>query len=62
MRSARISIVDVTDASLFVTMSGGCQGCAASQLTLRRGFSVKVRRVAPEIVDIVDTTDHTAGK
>ena len=58
----KISIVDVTDGHLSVTMSGGCQGCAASQLTLRRGFEVQVRRVAPEIVDIVDTTDHTAGK
>ena len=58
----KISIVDVTDGNLFVTMSGGCQGCAASQLTLRRGFEVKVRRVAPEIVDIVDMTDHEAGK
>ena len=58
----KISIVDVKDGKLFVTMSGGCQGCAASQLTLRRGFEVKVRRVAPEIVDIVDTTDHSTGK
>ena len=58
----KISIVDVKDGNLFVTMSGGCQGCAASQLTLRRGFEVKVRRVAPEIGDIVDTTDHTAGE
>ncbi len=57
----KISIVDLTDGNLFITMSGGCQGCAASALTLRRGFEVKVRRVAPEIVDIVDTTDHTAG-
>jgi Fe-S cluster biogenesis protein NfuA len=58
----KISIVDVTDGHLFVTMSGGCQGCAASQLTLRRGFEAKVRRIAPEIVDIVDMTDHAAGK
>ncbi|MGH7645978.1 MAG: NifU family protein, partial [Gemmatimonadales bacterium] len=58
----QISIVDVRDRNLFVAMSGGCQGCAASQLTLRRGFEVMVRRVAPEIVDIVDTTDHAAGK
>ena len=58
----KISIVDVKNGHLSVTMSGGCQGCAASQLTLRRGFEVKVRRVAPEIVDIVDTTDHEAGK
>jgi Fe-S cluster biogenesis protein NfuA len=57
----RISIVDVRDRSLFIAMSGGCQGCAASQVTLRQGFEVMVRRVAPEIVDIVDTTDHVAG-
>lgn len=57
-----ISIVDVRDGNLFIAMSGGCQGCAASQVTLRKGFEVMVRRVAPEIVDIVDTTDHAAGK
>ncbi len=57
----RISIVDVRDGNLFIAMSGGCQGCAASQVTLRQGFEVMVRRVAPEIVNIVDTTDHAAG-
>jgi Fe-S cluster biogenesis protein NfuA len=57
----QISIVDVRDGILFVTMSGGCQGCAASQVTLRQGFELMVRRVAPEIVDIVDTTDHASG-
>ena len=58
----QISIVDVREGNLFVAMSGGCKGCAASSVTLRRGFEVMVRRVVPEIVDIVDTTDHTAGK
>jgi Fe-S cluster biogenesis protein NfuA len=57
----QISIVDVRDENLFIAMSGGCQGCAASQVTLRQGFEIMVRRVAPEIVEIVDTTDHTAG-
>jgi Fe-S cluster biogenesis protein NfuA len=57
----QISIVDVRDGVLSVAMSGGCQGCAASKVTLRQGFEVMVRRVAPEIVDIVDTTDHAAG-
>ena len=58
----QISIVDVSDGHLFIAMSGGCQGCAASQVTLRQGFEVMVRRVAPEIVEIVDTTDHAAGE
>ena len=57
----QISIVDVDDGVLSIAMSGGCQGCASSSVTLRQGFEVMVRRVAPEIVDIVDTTDHAAG-
>lgn len=57
----KISIVEVREGSLFIAMSGGCQGCAASKMTLRQGFEVMLRRVAPEIVNIVDTTDHAAG-
>ena len=58
----KISIVDVSEGKLFITMSGGCQGCASSQVTLRQGFEVMVRKVAPEIMEIVDATDHAAGK
>ena len=58
----KISIVDVSEGRLFITMSGGCQGCASSQKTLRQGFEIMVKRVAPEIVEIVDATDHAAGK
>ena len=58
----KISLVDVREAKLFITMSGGCQGCASSQVTLRQGFEVMVKRVAPEIEEIVDATDHAAGK
>ncbi len=57
----QISIVDVRDGKLLIAMSGGCQGCTASQVTLKYGFELMVRRVAPEIVDIVDTTDHASG-
>ena len=57
----QISIVDVQDGNLSIAMSGGCQGCAASKVTLRQGFEVMLRRVAPEIVNILDTTDHSAG-
>ena len=34
---------------------------AASQETLRQGFELMVRRVAPDVVDIADTTDHASG-
>ena len=58
----KISLVEVRQGKLFISMSGGCQGCGSSQVTLRQGLEVMVRRVAPEIVDIVDVTDHAAGK
>ena len=58
----KISIVEVQQGKLFITMSGGCQGCASSQVTLRQGFEVMLKRVAPEIEEIVDTTNHAAGK
>ncbi len=57
----KISLVDYQDGKLLIAMSGGCQGCASSQVTLRQGVEVMVRRVAPEVVQIVDTTDHAAG-
>jgi len=58
----KISIVKVRQGKLFIRMSGGCQGCASSQVTLRQGFEVMLKRVAPEIEEIVDATDHAAGK
>jgi NFU1 iron-sulfur cluster scaffold homolog, mitochondrial len=57
----KISLVDYKDGKLSIAMSGGCQGCASSQVTLRQGVEVMVRRIAPEVVEIVDTTDHAAG-
>ena len=57
----KISIVDIRHGNLFIAMSGGCQGCAASSVTLRQGFEVMVQG-GTEIVDIVDTTDHAAGE
>jgi len=58
----KISIGEIRQGKLYIIMSGGCQGCASSQVTLRQGFAVMLKRVAPEIEEIVDTTNHAAGK
>lgn len=58
----KISIVEVRQGKLSIFMSGGCQGCASSQVTLRQGFEVMLKRVAPEIEEVIDVTDHAAGK
>ncbi|MFT4809836.1 MAG: Fe-S cluster biogenesis protein NfuA [Paraglaciecola sp.] len=58
----KISIGQIRQGKLYIIMSGGCQGCASSQVTLRQGFGVMLKRVAPEIEEIVDTTNHAEGK
>jgi Fe-S cluster biogenesis protein NfuA len=58
----RIRCVDVRDGDVYIAMEGGCQGCASSQVTLRQGFEVMLRRAVPEAGQIIDTTDHAAGK
>ena len=57
-----ISIVDLREGQLYVRMSGGCQGCASSEATLKQGFEVMVKRAAPEITAIIDVTDHQSGQ
>ena len=54
-------LVGVEDNKAYLTMGGGCQGCSMSASTLREGISVMVADAIPEIVDVIDVTDHEAG-
>jgi Fe/S biogenesis protein NfuA len=56
-----ISLVDVQDTEIFVEMSGGCQGCALSRMTLRQGVERMLRQAVPEITAVHDVTDHASG-
>jgi Fe/S biogenesis protein NfuA len=47
---------------VFVTMGGGCQGCAVSAMTLREGIERSIKENIPEVVDVVDATDHAQGE
>jgi len=58
----RVSLVDVKDNMMFVQMEGGCQGCAASAVTLRQGIEATVKNAIPQIEEIIDITDHASGK
>ena len=58
----KISLVDVKGAIVYITMSGGCQGCGAASVTLKHGVEVMIRQQIPEVVQVVDATDHAAGK
>jgi len=51
----------VEGGTVYLRMSGGCQGCAASAATLRQGVERMLRAALPQIGEIVDVTDHEAG-
>ena len=56
-----VTLVDVRDGTAFLRFGGGCQGCAAVDITLKRGVERAVRQAVPQISAIVDATDHAAG-
>ncbi len=55
-------LVGVEDDKVFVTMGGGCQGCALSAATLREGITKAILEAIPEISEVIDTTDHDLGE
>ena len=46
---------------LYVRLSGGCQGCAASKQTLQGQVGAYLTEEFPEITGIVDLTNHADG-
>jgi len=56
-----ISLVDVAETDVYVEMSGGCQGCALSRMTLRQGVERMLREAVPELTAVHDVTDHASG-
>jgi Fe/S biogenesis protein NfuA len=47
---------------VYVTMGGGCQGCSASAATLTDGIQRSIKEQIPEVVEVIDATDHASGE
>ena len=60
--SGAIILDRVEGNTVYIQMMGGCQGCAASDVTLRQGIYEAFRSAVPQIGAILDNTDHSAGK
>ena len=46
---------------VYLTMGGGCQGCAMSRMTLTQGIQTAIKEAMPEVNEVVDVTDHAQG-
>lgn len=54
-------LVAVEDDAAYLRLSGGCAGCGMASVTLSQGIEVAIRDSVPEIVRVVDVTDHASG-
>lgn len=54
-------LIAVEGETAYVRLGGGCVGCGMAAVTLSQGISVAIKEAVPEIVDVVDSTDHASG-
>ena len=62
MHGGWVELIDVRKNSVYLRLGGGCQGCGAADVTLRQGIERSIRETIPEVGEILDTTDHAAGR
>ena len=56
-----VDLIDVQDNRVYLQMGGGCQGCGAADITLKSGIERLIKDELPEVVEVLDTTDHASG-
>ncbi len=57
-----ISLIGVKDKIAYLRLGGGCQGCGMADVTLKQGVVVAIKKAVPEILDVLDVTDHAGGR
>jgi Fe-S cluster biogenesis protein NfuA len=57
-----VTLLDVANNAVFLEFGGGCQGCGMVSVTLKYGVERTIREEVPEVGEILDTTDHAAGR
>jgi Fe-S cluster biogenesis protein NfuA len=57
-----VELIDVKKNAVYLKLGGGCQGCGSAKMTLKLGIERIIREKIPEVGEILDTTDHAAGR
>ncbi len=57
-----VTLLDVRQNIAYIQLGGGCQGCGMVDVTLKQGVEVMIKEAVPQIVAVMDTTDHAAGE
>jgi Fe/S biogenesis protein NfuA len=61
MHGGSAELVAVEDTTAYVRLGGGCVGCGMATVTLSQGIEVAIKEAVPEILSVVDVTDHASG-
>lgn len=56
-----VELVDVYENKVYIRFSGGCQGCNMANMTLTEGVEQLIKEAFPDILSVVDVTDHASG-
>ncbi len=56
-----VTLLDIKDDVAYIELGGGCVGCGMVDVTLKQGVEVAIKASVPQIVSVVDTTDHASG-
>ena len=56
-----VSLLDVKNGQVYLELGGGCQGCGMANVTLKFGIEGILRERVPEVVGVIDQTDHAGG-
>jgi Fe-S cluster biogenesis protein NfuA len=57
-----VNLLEVANNTVYLEFGGGCQGCGMINVTLKYGVERSIREQVPEIGEILDSTDHAAGR
>lgn len=57
-----VTLAGIEGDQALVELGGGCQGCGLAAMTLRQGIESSIKHHVPEILEVVDVTDHSAGE
>ena len=56
-----VDLVGVDANKAIIAIGGGSQGCGMADVTLKQGVEVMIMDNVPEIIEVIDATDHAAG-
>ncbi len=62
MHGGWVELIEVRKNTVYLRLGGGCQGCGAANVTLKQGIEKSIREMLPGVGEILDTTDHAAGR